>query len=201
MGTGNRRAQSKSLSPKLLTPKQKGTGCGPTHRRTTVLSDDILDVRTRKLALFEFTQLMLFEVGTPPRRATRTWHPRNIGELLLGTGWKSLEEKTVWCSLTNTKAAKKLPLRDLFCVEIPFAYAWIADKYRMDIARLYPGRVEFDTCDKAHRIAILDIAAEDQYRPRGIPEHCYELLVEKICPCFHDGTTAHEGDLVLYRWR
>ena len=130
---------------------------------------------------------------------TRFWYERNLEELLIGLGWRGLEDFTLWCNIVVWP-----PFRNLFYSEFPIAYYKAGKQYRMSICRVYQGRLEIDSCDKSHRVAILDIAEENPYEiamaSKTPKRPNLELLIEKTCPCFYDGEKDHEGTLFVYGW-
>lgn len=183
----------------------KGTGAnsGPRHRRNSTLADTVRGARTRRCSLWDAWWLSDVYATQPTRskqRPERQWYARNIGELLLGLGWQSIEETTAWAHCNGGASKAMAPQwADLFAVEFPFAVASGADRFELDVLTVYPGRLEMPTCGKAHRVAVLDHPRED--RLRRYKTRPFELICERHCQCYYDKEQPHEGRLYLYQWR
>lgn len=156
---------------------------------------DLIDRRTVKPNLTEvrFNEVV-FKAGSNPKR---DFYQRGIEELLIATGWKSIQPRTIIAQPKETYD----PIRNLFFVEFPFTYSRKGGRYAMHSCRLYPGRIETYKCRKAHRCALLDIAPENPYRNWPEKKVPLELLIEYPCKCFNEEKEDHEGVLFLYRWR
>ena len=148
----------------------------------------------RGKSLWEDEFILLVQPSADPL-PDRVWHARNHGELLLGLGWEAIEPGTIW-SCIESGAKRTIPLSDLFSVEFPLARKVAVGRWALELARAYPGRLEMQSCDLAHRVAILDLEIE-----KGRRDGRHELLVEKNCECFFDGKVPHEGSAFFYRWR
>jgi len=158
--------------------------------------------KTASKGIFEYEYFPSVFLAPPNNRLyqpTRYWYERNLEELLIGLGWRGLEDFTLWCNTAVWPSFKSL-----FYSEFPFAYSKTKNFYKMSACRVYQGRLEIDSCDKTHRIAILDLPQENHYQiemaAKNPKRPNVELLVEKTCPCFYDGESDHEGTLFLYGW-
>lgn len=136
----------------------------------------------------------------------RVWHDKGLQELLLASGWKEIHPRTI-------EVSGKIPELhwDYFFIDFPLSYARSRDRYSVQSARIYPGRIEMPKCRKAHRCGIIDIASENPFRAgaegprkrrpgdaRSGSKSKMELVIEKSCPCFNESERDHEGSIFLY---
>ena len=185
---------------------RRGRGYGlRTNRRRprlTGIGDWMRGKRTKRAALWDEEWLVdvhLVDAATPAVRRQREWYARNAGELLLGLGWRSVMETTVFVRPAGG-ATPRPDWSSCFAVEFPIAAAYKARCFEFDVARVYPARFESTACRRAHRFAVLDLARENALE-RGGSRSGVECLVESWCECFTEGESGHEGSLWLYRWR
>lgn len=123
------------------------------------------------------------------------FHPKEIEELILITGWQSIEETAIWCHMPSLKGGRihRVPFDRLVSVESMTSSVWIADKYERRPIRLWPGRIEMLECDRPHRVTMLEPREPD-------PPNFYRILCEEFCPCYFDGEREHEGSIFFYTW-
>lgn len=129
---------------------------------------------------------------SPPQQGGRVWRERNIHEVLLATGWSSFAGEA-WAHL-----GLRIDFTRLFSIEMLMATREINGRHLLEVTRIYPCRIEIDTCERSHRCAILNVLTENN--PPLQERRALELLLEEKCECFWDGDATQEGRLVLYAW-
>jgi hypothetical protein len=142
---------------------------------------------------------VVFKSGHNERR---DFYDRNIHELILATGWSKVHRKTIHGGVLEWPRFDRI-----FFLEFPFSYSRSSNRYYLQNARIYPGRIEVLTCPKPHRCAVLDLGPENPYRERPskknyrVASQGMELLIEETCACFTGDEHDHEGSVFLYRWK
>lgn len=178
--------------------KKKGNGKSVPRVETFV---DRVGLQTKKASIVEQEIYpVTFKKG---QNHDRTFYPKALQELLLGTGWQSIHERSIFATVNSYPTLNE----DFFFSEFNMTYSRSNRRYKLNGVRIYPGRIEMLSCRSAHRCAVLDVLNENPYRIKTPYRHTgarstgLELIVESACACFNEEGIDHEGSIYLYKWR